>query len=309
MSFSRVIKLTIGALLIATNPVLAAAAISRLPKGCEDYRLIHGNPDIAKIFILGEDHDTCAEAKIRCSEAIAKTKKAKKTSTAILFEHDSFDRAVSCKDKKVDKISAKCSGWNIKREDRLKQTMPLIKNKAIRSIFPIFEDVFIEIMKNEPTEQQTAAAINYLTDFISSTQDKIEPLKSASNPSIQDVNLLTLYQYQVDQTSALKNKVAQSNHFSTKLLSDLHRELLTVNDQAKSYFKDSNVSIKIPNQHLFSTIQEKAKANDLVIAYAGDAHVNKNCRGTQHPEIVQDLYDSLEQYADENPFAVLSCNL
>lgn len=323
MIFSRVLKLAIGALfLLTTDSLLAYAAVSRLPKGCEDHSLVHGDPKKARTFLLGEKHDVCDQARKKCTEGLVKARKGKKSSTAFLFEEAGYDKRIDCASKGVGHLSNNCRGWNRLHKNYIDKTRPLLKFNGLKAMMGEFDLEINRILRTKPPSQQKEAILDYVDDYINIFQEMVAVDQENGMTSKADPELfnpahqsLELHKYQIAQATAFRNKVAKSQVLSPHLLKDLTAEWQKQADSVNKWGKDKQDFIRVPNDALIGAIrnQTKNKNNKLIFAYAGDLHVNDDSRANGQKEaerqIVRELYKELNGFADENPYAVLSCTL
>ncbi len=301
MTLKDILKLIFGVLIIVT-PELAGAARNKaylncdsdagtpcsaipLPKGCENYEVIRGNPMTADIILLGEIHDKCEEARFQCTVGILKEKfktGLSRKHTTVLFELANYDQAVLCSDYKLDHVTKKCRGWNDPsfRKHAIKK---VAQHEAFFGARKIFKLIMSLLPKEE--KKQKPFMMNELNKFISYLEEKIEIEKieqtkqKNKSPSIfnsnRDNNLALSLEYQRDYVKKLLSGVEKASVPSEDIISsNLETEFKEVIKTAA--FLKSEEFIKVPNQALLKTIKDEiAQGQKTIIANVGKNHLQK----------------------------------
>ncbi len=291
-----------------------------LPPECKDYAILKGNPLTARTVLFGGRHsrgggvrgdDTpCDEAKISCATALAKKRRVAKRKTVALFEGYSYGTLFSCDKEKAQNLAQTCGGWNMPRgvdRDRDAMIQAKMRGEALKGL--IFSIESIE-RSGKSIAQQRAELIKILNDSLkrySSEIMKLEKISLADDPLKE--NTVDFSEIKIAAIKTLLQKVPLSNNLRS-LLDDLmytHSKSMT---EYSKHLKNRATTIGKPNRYLALSVREAASSNELVFAFAGNAHVDKDASSItediaeEHRATVQKLYDELDAGT-----SALSCTL
>lgn len=325
---SSVLKLMM--LLMTPSRLLKDSRID-LPLGCKDFKLIKGNLMDSRTVILGEEHYVCDEARRLCTESIINFKQIfsdeiVSEKTSILFEELGHDQHVMCEEVGHEKLAAVCRGWNIHGKKMNEIHSWYNKANVMQNLQTEFREKFQELL-SLPKSFRIQQAVNYVGHYIQ--QGKIELrhreaeynyfIKQQSNKKQPNLFSFTLSSLKKEQFRQQQLNIILKRIKNADSLTDIWTYIVNISDKYtdlyNNFIKDHNASFVEPNKAMPKAIKEGiSNGKKLMFVYAGDRHVNKHCtRQDAHPKqdegSIQGLYDALDEFADENPYAVLSCSL
>lgn len=305
------------------DPVAARAS---LPRGCESYKIVKGNPLTAKIVLLGEDHEPCRDARIKCATAIVRAraippkKSVPKSKVTMLFEDHEHTARLSCDDYKVADLSDDCRGWNEPKEDQERNAIDQIKTKeiALRTMLKIFEPK-VKSLLDKPFPQQKTVIVAELNAYIEFGKQLLSDYKSelkerkAKNPQLTYAvefeipageQIIRYAETVLSQVKQIKQSDSPLMPFAQVIVERNGYSVIL-----EQYHHDVDRSVKKPNRYLASSIKEAVKQSDtvIIIGFAGNAHVRKPGMAPKIQTIVQELYDETE--TNDGEVAVASCKL
>lgn len=294
-----------------------------LPKGCEDYDLIQGNLQNSNSFFLLETHKKCDSARVSCTTALL-NQKFKNNSTMIkekatvLFEFAEMNQTVLCKEQGLDHLVDDCQGWNRAENER---SDVKLRSLAISDFIFVAKTLLNEFLKL-PLKQQKTEAIEGLEGIISAAKKSLEAKKSfVSFKEANKLNFFTVYsndikyeEIQLKYFTTLLTKVKKTNVLSIEILKSFENINEKMDKEVQRFANNAEESLGKPNKSLLKSIKNTASKNKTGVAFVGRAHMSKNYntkvgRGKAHLDAVDELYRDLNEFADENPYAVLECKM
>lgn len=298
-----------------------------LPPECKDFKLIKGDPWMAKTLILGEEHMTCDVARYSCTQSLLAAMLFEGNKEAIdpkrttfLFEQYGHDQQILCKEENHEKLSDDCRGWNTDGKQYLQDALWYWKAQTLDSIKKQVGDEFGKWL-SEPEKSQKTNKITYLEKCITQSKKTIASLekkykifmeKNAKNkPNLFSRQIINLEIEKFKQSRFEKIlEDTKKNKSSYDVVVDMNTERDEYIKLSNSTFKGIRDNLKKHNKAMSKAITKANDPKKITVVYAGDAHVNKNSTLTkQQAKAVEELYDDLDKFADRNPYAVLSCTL
>lgn len=331
MRARSVIKLIIGFLAVTTSSTardlhlsvdyfnhLDSPCGSDLPLGCEGYELLQGNAIKSNNFFLLESHNACDTARVSCTTALLNQKFKNdnsliKEKSTILFEEAEMNQAVVCKEYGLNTFVEDCQGWNRPAKERSDITTTYM---AMNDLSNIIKPYFYSLHRL-PNYKQKEKALSYLDDYISGVnkfliQARKEQNKHPKNTHFIKSTGIKYNEYQLKHLKYLKATVKKAEKLSADIFQNFDKEFESISDKAKEYVSDEENYIRTPNQYLLNTIKNVARNNKTSVAYVGRFHMHKQSLakygyGQVALDAVDELYQGLNEFADENPYAVLNC--
>lgn len=299
-------------------------ALSALPPECDSFEVIKGNVLEARTLIFGEHHKRCESAKVLCTQSLLsiKNKKNKKKST-LLLESLGHDEKILCKERGYEKLSDDCRGWNLpKKQNDIMQTI-YWKSHVMSGPGGLFENFHQKIkeLQSKPENIQILEITTFIKIYIESNKQYVKQDEknyaefSSKHPGFYSDKGLTVKQ------GRFRQKVLEKTKKIIEEKRSMHDVMLYIMNRANqyrnslnAYYLDPAASIEKQNEAMFETIQKTSKENNNIVVYAGDAHVNlfhtKTVKMTdQNKRMIRNLYNKLDEFATENPYAVLSCKV
>lgn len=327
---------------------------SKLPKGCEDFKLVRGDISQAKTFILGETHHTCDQARYTCLKALSENKKP--NNSVILFESLPHNKYLACNDPLLGKwnwnsIGTSCKGWNKPDKGIDTVTFTQTKTSVLKGLLDGVQNNFLtNNVYSMFSEQQTKTATQILNRIKNRMENRLSTYKAShkklydifkiNNPKIPIDNFhstekeeMIEVNFLVDYLNQLINEIKKNQMPAQPILSYIHDDIDELVGMTEQVAKDINHHanhVIFTNQFLLKSIQEAAKDYEYIYLIAGKAHVatiEEEIFAAMSPteyetqkktvaevletqeKIVVDLYDALDELAEDNPSAVLTCSL
>ena len=312
----------------ATSPLLEFhwKPSPQLPKGCEDYRLITGDLNDARIFLLGDHRGKCKQARERCSQGLLKQRMPEgidPDKTTLLFDHCSGDEPIICTDigESFAKLSNDCRGWNLSNKERKHEWLP-VKVELLKIIATQLEQ-WRHISANETASewrQATADGVKAWTDEMTTRCSDIDkeltaPIeKNGARSPAPKQRLLTAelqkYRFAEKYLKQIHNEIIAGKELRS-IVADINKKINRFTTLAAAYWKDQERSIRKPNDAMIKAIRETSRKK-ITLAYASRTNIDptflveKEKEAAKRQMIISQLYGDLIHI---NPFAVLACRV
>ena len=298
----------------------------QLPEGCEDYRLVTGDIDEARIFLLGEHHLKCKQAREKCSQGLLDwlmPNGIDPAQTTLLFENYGGDERLTCADmgKEFGELSTDCRGWNLPRKQRKHEWLQ-IKIEILQHFSTQLDREF-RVLSRASLSVQRQVAANYVQQWVDHLSKGVNDNKNEWNAFIEENGTNTSASQQRPLRAKLKRikvaeKYLQQIHHQVvagealpSIVSDLNNKIRRYIMRASRFLQDPEQSIRKPNKAMTQAIRETSREK-MTLVYAGRAHVDPTFHAVNEKDaanrrmMIAQLYGEL---VDVNPFAVLSCKL
>jgi len=296
-----------------------------LPPGCENFKLISGELEHAKVFLLGEDHVLCNKTRVDCSKGLLGMRMPggiNPTRTVLLFENYARNKNFSCSEMgpSYAELSNDCRGWNLPRGQRKHESWSA-KAEVLRTIVNNFSKEFPRL-SHFPASTQKLIAAKHVQNWIDDVAEAIDQLKTMMQALHDEYG----ENYPLTEMKQIKINL-KLDRFRKKHLEAIHRSIMAdkpLNDivprinnriadyhaRVRTFIGDVEKSIGKPNRAMAKAIRDVSRKK-IAVVYAGDAHVNprpyqQEIADAKRQKIIWELY---EQLSYTNPYAVLSCQL
>lgn len=320
---------TIVAVAVRSSLASSSNSVAELPAECNNLDLVRGiSPTLATTVIFGEEHDDK-----RCHNSIAKCMKAlsvniPRQNILGLTEDSAYEDVISCQTASQFKffdVTDTCKGWNAPEYKDL--LPPLSKKLAVKFILETIDRLRSKY-ESYPANKRDAAFekefLKIVTDTKKNNENELKKLKSQKVSELQSlqktqknvneknhrysksVNIITS-----EAMIALCDNVLKSYPKPmsiTQLGYQLINKLYEHKANEDKYLDDLNYVFGKPNRRLATVLKKESPHYEKLFTHAGEGHIKKTSElGAEQSKYVDELYNSLDSNADENPYSILSC--
>lgn len=300
---------------------------SDLPPECKDLDLVKGNPLTAKTILFGENHFdvNCYKSMKICTEAL--TKDISKTNKIALLESLPAQSQTVCSDESdrgLDTIFDECSGWDLPKNQFDKITKPFRSQHAYNELQQQFEGAlrlkpnmdnvsfknFLSRLTDIYTAQLNKEAESQQTKF--NQYKKTHPKADQNKFYVTHNNEQTRLKLILKTLKSIASQVQTGVSFKKAIKSEITNKLEDAVVETANELRNPHNFMGERNKALAKSTKKYSQKKDRVVAYVGKFHFkpdpqyDKTVQENQQ-NIINELFDNLDQYADENPYAILSC--
>jgi len=305
--------------------LFSSVPVRPLPPGCEDYELVSGDVDHARIFLLGEDHVLCNTTRVSCSKGLLARQMPDgidPDQTALLFENLARDNKFACSEMGASyaELSNDCRGWNLPRRQRKHESWPG-KADVLQKMAISFAQEFPKLSRFPAATQKLVADehVQNWIDDVAGTIDQLETMvqvlieKHGENyPAIKMKQIkidLKLDRFRKKHLETIHQSIMADQPLQT-IVPRLNKKIARYHAQVRSFIDDPERSFGKPNRAMAKAIHD-VRPKKITVVYAGDTHVNprryqQEIEAAKRQKIIWELF---EQLSHTNPYAVLSCTL